>query len=314
MRYLVTGGAGFIGSTLCRKLLSTGHSVVCLDDLSTGSLSNIEGLLQDNNFTFVNHDLTKPYFTDDIDAIFNLACPASPVHYQYNPIRTLKMGTLAMYNVLGLATRLKIPILQASTSEIYGDPLVHPQTEDYWGNVNPIGPRACYDEGKRVAESLCMAYKDYNNTSIRIVRIFNTYGPFMGINDGRVISNFAVQALKKQSLTVYGDGSQTRSFCYVDDLVDGIIKLMSSEYMLPVNIGNPDEFTIIELVNLIGEKLGHELSVTHKNLPTDDPQRRRPDISKAEEILSWKPKVKLKDGLTSTLDWFAEQLLQEEEK
>ncbi len=230
MRYLVTGGAGFLGSNLCRRLLAEGHSVVCLDDLSTGNYDNIKKLEQDANFEFYNHDLTKSFFPKSIDAIFNLACPASPVHYQYNPIRTLKMGTLAMYNVLGMAARLKIPILQASTSEVYGDPEIHPQVETYWGNVNPIGPRACYDEGKRVAEALCIAYNTHHGVSIRIARIFNTYGPYMDPQDGRVVSNFIVQALKGQNLTVYGNGNQTRSFCFVDDLISGLVLLMNSNF------------------------------------------------------------------------------------
>lgn len=304
MRFLVTGGAGFIGSNLCRRLLVDGHSVACLDDLSTGKIRNIEELDKDTNFEFFNHDLTKPFFPDKIDAIFNLACPASPVHYQYNPIRTLKMGTLAMYNVLGMAARLQIPILQASTSEIYGDPHVHPQDESYLGNVNPIGPRACYDEGKRVAEALCVAYKSYNSVEIRIARIFNTYGPYMDPDDGRVVSNFIVQALKGKSLTVYGDGSQTRSFCFVSDLVDGLIRLINSNYDKPVNLGNPDEYNMYEFANLVIKKTNSSSQIIFTELPEDDPKRRCPDISLAKEKLNWKPEIKLDEGLETTINWY----------
>ncbi len=304
MRYLVTGGAGFIGSNLCRRLLKDGHSVACLDDLSTGRNRNISELLTNPNFEFVNHDLTKPFFPDKIDAIFNLACPASPVHYQYNPIRTLKMGTLAMYNVLGMAARLKIPILQASTSEIYGDPLIHPQVETYWGNVNPVGPRACYDEGKRVAEALCIAYKEHHDVNIRIARIFNTYGPFMDSKDGRVVSNFIVQALSDSSITVYGDGLQTRSFCHVEDLVKGLILLMNSEFQNPVNLGNPDEITMLELAQKVIEKIKTKSDIIYVSLPQDDPKRRKPDISKANEILGWHPSINLEQGLENTIEWF----------
>ena len=304
MRYLVTGGAGFIGSNICRKLLNTGHSVDCLDDLSTGNYSNIEELLDNDKFEFFNHDLTKPFFPNDIDGIFNLACPASPVHYQYNPIRTLKMGTLAMYNVLGMAARLKIPILQASTSEIYGDPSVHPQNESYLGNVNPIGPRACYDEGKRVAEALCVAYEKFNDVQVRIARIFNTYGPFMDPKDGRVVSNFIVQAIRNKPLTVYGEGKQTRSFCYVDDLVDGLILLMNSDYSKPVNLGNPDEYQIIEFAKIIKERLFSSSPIIFNDLPIDDPRQRCPDIGLAKKIINWEPKISLEEGLTKTINWF----------
>jgi len=304
MRYLVTGGAGFIGSNLCRRLLSDGHSVACLDDLSTGKYRNIKDLEENPHFEFFNHDLTKPFFPETVDAIFNLACPASPVHYQYNPIRTLKMGTLAIYNVLGMAARLDIPVLQASTSEIYGDPSEHPQKETYLGNVNPIGPRACYDEGKRVAEALCMAYKSYNNVSIRIARIFNTYGPYMDPKDGRVVSNFIVQALSGEAITVYGDGKQTRSFCYVDDLVEGLIRLMNSDFEEPVNLGNPSEFTILELVDAIYEATKVTTEIIHKPLPLDDPKRRCPDISLAQKMLNWEPNIPLKEGLKPTVEWF----------
>ena len=304
MKYLVTGGAGFIGSNLCRRLLSDSHFVICLDDLSTGKYSNISDLEKNPAFQFVNHDLTKPFFPQEIDGIFNLACPASPVHYQYNPIRTLKMGTLAMYNVLGMASKFNVPILQASTSEVYGDPKQHPQSESYWGHVNPIGPRACYDEGKRVAEALCMAYKNYSNVNIRIARIFNTYGPFMSKDDGRVVSNFITQALNKESLTVYGRGNQTRSFCYVDDLVRGLISLMNSDFDSPVNIGNPSEITILYLAELVSQLSGLETDIIHKPLPQDDPVKRCPDISLAKEILVWSPKVELKEGLKLTMEWF----------
>tara|TARA_B100001123_G_scaffold374160_1_gene439258 strand:- start:205 stop:1131 length:927 start_codon:yes stop_codon:yes gene_type:complete len=304
MKYLVTGGAGFIGSNLCRELLEKNNQIICLDDLSTGKFENISDLESNKNFEFIKHDLTRPFFPDKIDGIFNLACPASPVHYQYNPIRTLKMGTLAMYNVLGIAARLKVPILQASTSEVYGDPEVHPQAETYWGNVNPIGPRACYDEGKRVAEALCMAYKTNHEVNIRIARIFNTYGPFMDPDDGRVVSNFVVQALRGSKLTVYGDGLQTRSFCYVDDLVKGLILLMNSDFEYPLNLGNPTEFTMLELANLISEKINDEVSISFQQLPTDDPKRRKPDISKAKEILGWSPEISLEEGLDKTIAWF----------
>tara|TARA_B100001123_G_C15256373_1_gene1004818 strand:- start:807 stop:1739 length:933 start_codon:yes stop_codon:yes gene_type:complete len=308
MRYLVTGGAGFIGSNLIRYLLKEGNSVLCLDDFSTGRKKNIENLLETSGFEFVEHDLTKPFFPEKIDAIFNLASPASPVHFQFNPIRTLKMGTLALYNVLGMATRLKIPILQASTSEIYGDPLVHPQTEDYWGNVNPIGPRACYDEGKRVAEALCVSYRDYSGTDIRIARIFNTFGPYMLQDDGRVICNFVVQALKGENLTVYGDGIQTRSFCFVDDLVKGLVSLMNSEYKDPMNLGNPNEIKIIDLAQKIIERTGTSSTIIYKPLPIDDPTRRKPNILLAKEILGWEPKMSLDEGLESTIEWFRKNL------
>ncbi len=304
MRYLVTGGAGFIGSNLCRKLLLENHSIICLDDLSTGSYNNIKELEKLVTFEFIEHDLTKPFFPDKIDGIFNLACPASPVHYQYNPIRTLKMGTLAMYNILGMASRLDVPILQASTSEIYGDPKEHPQKESYWGNVNPIGPRACYDEGKRVAEALCMAYKNYSGVSIRIARIFNTYGPYMSKNDGRVISNFIVQALEGGPLTVYGDGTQTRSFCYIDDLVDGLINLLNSDFEDPINLGNPEEYTVMELAERVCHLVNLKNNIKYENLPIDDPKKRRPDITLAESVLGWNPKTPLKEGLSKSVEWF----------
>ena len=284
--------------------MSEGHDVACLDDLSTGKYANIENLEKHANFEFFKHDLTKPFFPDKIDAIFNLACPASPVHYQYNPIRTLKMGTLAMYNVLGMAARLNIPILQASTSEIYGDPSVHPQKESYLGNVNPIGPRACYDEGKRVAEALCIAYENFNDVNIRIARIFNTYGPYMDPQDGRVVSNFIVQALKNESITVYGDGSQTRSFCFVDDLVEGLILLMNSDYKRPVNLGNPDEYNMLEFAKLVKQKTSSSSNIIFKPLPIDDPKKRCPDINLAMNILDWEPKITLDEGLETTIEWY----------
>lgn len=308
MKYLVTGGAGFIGSSLCRKLLANGHTVACLDDLSTGKYENIRELEDNNNFEFFEHDLTKPFFPDKIDAIFNLACPASPVHYQYNPIRTLKMGTLAMYNVLGMASRHNIPILQASTSEIYGDPSEHPQSEEYLGNVNPIGPRACYDEGKRVAEALCIAYETQNKVPIRIARIFNTYGPYMDPQDGRVVSNFIVQALKDENITVYGDGSQTRSFCYIDDLVNGLISLINSDYNRPINLGNPSEYTMLELANLVKEKTNSNSEIIFEDLPVDDPRKRCPNIEKANKILDWNPATGLDEGLNETIIWFKSQI------
>ena len=304
MRYLVTGGAGFIGSNLCRRLLLDGYSIACLDDLSTGKYRNIEELEKNPNFEFFKHDLTKPFFPEKIDAIFNLACPASPVHYQYNPIRTLKMGTLAMYNVLGMAARLKVPILQASTSEIYGDPSEHPQTESYLGNVNPIGPRACYDEGKRVAEALCIAYESYNNVDIRIARIFNTYGPYMDPDDGRVVSNFIIQALKNEPLTVFGDGKQTRSFCFVDDLVDGLIKLINSDYNRPVNLGNPEEYNMLKFAEIVKEKTSSQSNIVFHELPIDDPKKRCPDITLAKEELKWKPIVYLDEGIEKTINWY----------
>lgn len=302
-KYIVLGGAGFLGSNLCRKLLDDGHIVLCVDDLSTGSLDNIKELNEHKNFEFLKHDLTKSFFPDSADAIFNLASPASPVHYQYNPIRTLKMGTLAIYNILGMATRLKIPVLQASTSEVYGSPTEHPQKESYWGNVNPIGPRSCYDEGKRVAESLCKSYEIYNGTQVRIARIFNTYGPYMSSVDGRVISNFITQALKNEAITVYGDGKQTRSFCYVSDLVEGLIKLMHSDYSNPVNLGNPTELSILEIAEEIVKKTGSFSEIAFKDLPIDDPPKRRPDITLAKQILDWKPVVDLESGLEKTISF-----------
>lgn len=306
MRILVTGGAGFIGSHLCERLLSEGNEVICLDNFFTGRKQNIAHLLDDHKFELVRHDVTEPILLE-VDQIYNLACPASPVHYQYNPVKTVKTSVMGMINMLGMAKRVKARILQASTSEVYGDPLIHPQTEDYFGNVNPIGLRSCYDEGKRVAETLMMDYNRQNGVDTRIVRIFNTYGERMLENDGRVVSNFVVQALRGQELTVYGDGSQTRSFCYVSDLVDGIIRLMNAEgddIHLPVNIGNPGEFTMNELAEEVGKCVGREITIKHLALPQDDPKQRQPNIERAKSLLGWEPKVALADGLKKTVDYF----------
>ena len=306
MRILVTGGAGFIGSHLCERLLSEGHEVICLDNFFTGRKQNIAHLLDDHGFELVRHDVTEPILLE-VDQIYNLACPASPVHYQYNPVKTVKTSVMGMINMLGLAKRVRARILQASTSEVYGDPLIHPQTEDYFGNVNPIGLRSCYDEGKRVAETLMMDYHRQNRVDTRIVRIFNTYGERMLENDGRVVSNFVVQALRGHELTVYGDGSQTRSFCYVSDLVDGIIRLMNAEaddIHLPVNIGNPGEFTMNELAEEVGKCVGREIKIKHLPLPQDDPKQRQPNIERAKSLLGWEPRVALADGLKKTVDYF----------
>ena len=307
MRILVTGGAGFIGSHLCERLLSEGHEVICLDNFFTGRKQNIAHLLDNRSFELVRHDVTEPILLE-VDQIYNLACPASPVHYQYNPVKTVKTSVMGMINMLGLAKRVKARILQASTSEVYGDPLVHPQTEDYFGNVNPIGLRSCYDEGKRVAETLMMDYNRQNGVDTRIVRIFNTYGERMLENDGRVVSNFIVQALRGQELTVYGDGSQTRSFCYVSDLVDGIVRLMNAEsddIHLPVNIGNPGEFTMNELANEVGKCVGSEITIKYLPLPQDDPKQRQPNIERAKTLLGWQPTVNLSSGLKRTVEYFA---------
>lgn len=306
MRILVTGGAGFIGSHLCERLLSEGHEVICLDNFFTGRKQNIAHLLDFHQFELVRHDVTEPILLE-VDQIYNLACPASPVHYQYNPVKTVKTSVMGMINMLGMAKRVHARILQASTSEVYGDPLVHPQTEDYFGNVNPIGLRSCYDEGKRVAETLMMDYNRQNGVDTRIVRIFNTYGERMLENDGRVVSNFVVQALRGQELTVYGDGTQTRSFCYVSDLVDGIIRLMNVEgddTHLPVNIGNPGEFTMNELANEVGKCVGREINIKYLPLPQDDPKQRKPNIERAKALLGWEPKVALAEGLKKTVDYF----------
>lgn len=301
---LVTGGAGFIGSHLCEALLARGEEVLCLDNFFTGKKSNIQHLLGNPRFELIRHDITHPIYLE-VDRIFNLACPASPVHYQINPVKTIKTNVLGTLNVLGLAKRVKARVLQASTSEIYGDPLEHPQKETYWGNVNPIGPRSCYDEGKRVAEALFFDYYRQNNVDIRVVRIFNTYGPRMLVNDGRVVSNFIVQALKNEPITVYGDGSQTRSFCYISDLVEGLLKMMDCDgFVGPVNLGNPAEYTILELAQMIKELTNSKSEIVFKPLPKDDPTRRRPDISLAREKLNWEPKVSIRDGLLKTIDYF----------
>ncbi|HSK70621.1 MAG TPA: UDP-glucuronic acid decarboxylase family protein [Pyrinomonadaceae bacterium] len=310
MRILVTGGAGFIGSHLCERLLSERHEVIALDNFFTGRRRNILHLLDNRDFELIRHDVTEPILLE-VDQIYNLACPASPVHYQFNPVKTVKTNVMGTINMLGMAKRVKARILQASTSEVYGDPLVHPQPEGYWGNVNCIGNRACYDEGKRVAETLMMDYHRQNNVDTRIVRIFNTYGPRMHPNDGRVVSNFIVQALRGEELTIYGEGSQTRSFCYVDDLVEGIIRLMNTEaegIYLPVNIGNPGEFTMNELADEVGKAVGKEIKVRHLPLPQDDPKQRQPDITKAKELLGWQPTVPLAEGLKRTVAYFAERI------
>ncbi|MEJ7624496.1 MAG: UDP-glucuronic acid decarboxylase family protein [Pyrinomonadaceae bacterium] len=307
MRILVTGGAGFIGSHLCERLLADGGEVICLDNFFTGRKSNIAHLMDDKAFELVRHDVTEPILLE-VDQIYNFACPASPVHYQYNPIKTVKTNVMGTINMLGLAKRVRARILQASTSEVYGDPLIHPQTEDYFGNVNPIGLRSCYDEGKRVAETLMMDYHRQSQVDTRIVRIFNTYGTRMLENDGRVVSNFIVQALRGEELTIYGDGLQTRSFCYVSDLVDGIVKLMNAEaddIHMPVNLGNPGEFTMNELADQVGNATGQRIKVQYLDLPPDDPKQRQPDIERAKTLLNWEPVVPLADGLKKTVGYFA---------
>ena len=311
MRILVTGGAGFIGSHLCEKLLEQGHNVVCVDNLFTGSRQNIQPLLQNPNFKFIEHDIVNPLFLDEkIEQIYNLACPASPVHYQFNPVHTIKASTLGVINMLGLARKHGARILQASTSEVYGDPDVHPQTEDYRGNVNSVGPRGCYDEGKRCAETLFFDYHRMHGIEIKIVRIFNTYGPRMAFNDGRVVSNFILQALKNEPITIYGDGKQTRSFCYVDDLVDGLIKMMNSDVKItgPINLGNPNEFNISELAKKILELTDSESKIVYYDLPEDDPKQRCPDISKAKKLLDWEPTIELEYGLKKTIEDFRRRL------
>lgn len=312
MRILVTGGAGFIGSHLCEKLLDLGHQVVCVDDLFTGSENNINILLNNPNFKFIKHDIIEPLFLEEkIDQIYNFACPASPVHYIQNPVHTIKANTLGMINMLGLARKHVARILQASTSEIYGDPEVHPQTEEYRGNVNTIGPRACYDEGKRCSETLCFDYYRMHGLEIKVIRIFNTYGPRMAFNDGRVVSNFVLSALKNEDLVIDGDGSQTRSFCYVDDLVNGIIKMMNSnkDILGPINLGNPEEFTIKKLAELVVQIIGSKSKIKYTGkFREDDPMQRCPDISKAKKTLDWEPKIKLSDGLQKTIDNFKERL------
>ena len=304
MRILVTGGAGFIGSHLCERLSSEGNEVLCLDNFFTGRRENIFQLLDNPRFELIRHDVTEPVLLE-VDQIYNLACPASPVHYQYNPVKTVKTNVMGAINMLGLAKRVRARILQASTSEVYGDPLVHPQTEDYWGNVNPIGIRSCYDEGKRIAETLMTDYHRQNNVDIRIARIFNTYGPRMLENDGRVVSNFIVQALRGQPLTLYGEGQQTRSFCYVDDLVEGLIRLMNVENVHePVNLGNPGEFTIMQLAEEVVKTCDSRSEFTHLPLPADDPRQRRPNITKAQTLLGWNPTIPLREGLQKTVDDF----------
>ena len=301
---LVTGGAGFIGSHLCKRLLNENHYVICLDNLFTGTLKNIEEFENNNNFQFVNHDITKPYYRVNIDEIYNLACPASPIHYQSNPIKTVKTCTIGVINMLGLAKKNNAKILQASTSEVYGDPETHPQKEDYNGNVNTLGYRSCYDEGKRCAETLFMDYKREHNLNIRIVRIFNTYGPNMTKNDGRVVSNFILQALKGDDITVYGDGSQTRSFQFIDDLVNGLIKMMNSDFVGPVNLGNPIELSMKDLATMVIRLSNSSSNIIYKELPKDDPKRRRPDINLAKSILDWSPTIDLETGLKKTINYF----------
>jgi len=311
-RILVTGGAGFLGSHLCARLIEQGAQVLCVDNFFTGARRNVEALLDHKHFELIRHDVTFPLFVE-VDEIYNLACPASPVHYQHDPVQTIKTSVHGAINMLGLAKRVKAKILQASTSEVYGDPSVHPQTEEYWGNVNPIGLRSCYDEGKRCAESLFFAYRHQGNLRIKVARIFNTYGPRMHPNDGRVVSNFIVQALLGHDITIYGEGSQTRSFCYVDDLVDGLIRLMgtSDDVTGPVKIGDPDEFSILELASTVISLTGSSSKIVNKPLPQDDPRQRRPDISKAKNELSWTPRTKLKEGLIQTIAYF-EQLLSDQ--
>jgi UDP-glucuronate decarboxylase len=305
-RILITGGAGFIGSHLCERLLNEGNDVICLDNYFTGSKDNIRHLLGCHNFELVRHDVTESYYAE-VDEIYNLACPASPVHYQYNPIKTMKTSFYGAMNMLGLAKRTKAKILQASTSEVYGDPAIHPQVESYWGNVNPIGIRSCYDEGKRAAETLFMDYHRQNGVKIKIIRIFNTYGPRMNQADGRVVSNFIVQALKGEPITIYGDGSQTRSFQYVADLVEAMVRVMATgdDFTGPVNVGNPGEFTMLELAQKIIELTGSKSQLTFMQIPLDDPKQRKPDISLAYEKLGgWQPKIKLEDGLLKTIEYF----------
>jgi UDP-glucuronate decarboxylase len=308
-RILVTGGAGFLGSHLCDRLVAEGHEVICLDNFFSGSKRNIEHLLGKPNFELMRHDLVQPVFLE-VDEIYNLACPASPIHYQHNPVKTVKTNVMGAINMLGLAKRVKAKILQASTSEIYGDPKVHPQREDYWGNVNTIGPRSCYDEGKRCAETLFFDYHRQNNVNIRVVRIFNTYGPRMHPNDGRVISNFIVQALSNRDITVFGDGSQTRSFCYVDDLIDGLVRMMNGPdgFVGPVNLGNPGEFSVLTLAELIIKSTDSQSKIVFRPLPKDDPLQRQPDIALAKQQLDWEPLVELQEGLMKTIEYFRETL------
>ncbi len=308
MRVLVTGGAGFIGSHLCERLLRDGHEVLCLDNFFTGSKRNIAHLQDHPAFELIRHDVTQPILLE-VDRIYNLACPASPIHYQYNPVKTIKTSVMGAIHMLGVAKRVRARILQASTSEVYGDPQVHPQTEKYWGNVNPIGIRSCYDEGKRVAETLMMDYHRQNGVDVRIIRIFNTYGPRMAENDGRVVSNFIIQALRGEDITVYGDGSQTRSFCYVDDLVDGMVRMMETDgFTGPVNLGNPAETSIVEFARRIIRHTGSRSQLVFRPLPSDDPKQRQPDITLAKERLGWEPQVDIETGLKQTIDYFREKL------
>jgi UDP-glucuronate decarboxylase len=308
-RILITGGAGFLGSHLCERLLGEGAVVVCVDNFFTGARHNIEHLLEHKHFEVIRHDVTFPLYME-VDEIYNLACPASPIHYQHDPVQTTKTSVHGAINMLGLAKRLRAKILQASTSEVYGDPSVHPQPEDYWGHVNPVGPRSCYDEGKRCAETLFFDYRRQHNLQIKVARIFNTYGPRMHPNDGRVVSNFIVQALLGRDLTVYGEGLQTRSFCYVDDLIDGLVRIMDTpaDVTGPINVGNPNEFTIIELARMVLDVVGSGSRIVHRTLPENDPKQRQPDISLAQELLGWKPRIALKEGLRKTIDYF-ERLL-----
>jgi UDP-glucuronate decarboxylase len=311
-RILVTGGAGFLGSHLCERLLKDGANVICVDNYFTGTRRNIDGILDHHRFELIRHDVTFPLYVE-VDQIYNLACPASPVHYQHDPVQTTKTSVHGAINMLGLAKRLRAKILQASTSEVYGDPSVHPQHEEYWGNVNPIGPRSCYDEGKRCAETLFFDYWRQHKLRIKVARIFNTYGPRMHPNDGRVVSNFIVQALLGRDITVFGDGRQTRSFCYVDDLIDGLVRLMNTADAVigPINIGNPVEFTILELASLVIDLTGSRSRIVHRPRPQDDPRQRRPDISKADDVLQWSPQTALKEGLVRTVAYF-EELLRDE--
>jgi len=307
-RILVTGGAGFIGSHLCERLLNEGNEVICLDNFFTGFKRNILHLLDNHRFEFIRHDITQPILVE-VDKIYHLACPASPIHYQYNPVKTIKTNVMGTINMLGLAKRVRARVLLASTSEVYGDPKVHPQTENYWGNVNPIGIRSCYDEGKRVAETLMMDYHRQNKVDIRIVRIFNTYGPRMAPNDGRVVSNFILQALRGQDITIYGKGEQTRSFCYIDDLLEGLIKMMEKDdFIGPVNMGNPDEFTILELAQKVLRLTGARSKIVYNSLPPDDPTQRKPDITLAQKQLEWYPRVSLEEGLKKTIEYFQDLL------
>ena len=308
MRILITGGAGFIGSHLCDKLLDSGNDVICVDNFFTGTKDNILYLIGNPRFELIRHDITQPILLE-VDQIYHFACPASPVHYQYNPVKTIKTSVMGTINMLGLAKRVNARIMLASTSEVYGDPKVHPQTEDYWGNVNPIGIRSCYDEGKRVAETLMMDYHRQNKVDIKIVRIFNTYGPRMALNDGRVVSNFIIQALKGKDITVYGDGKQTRSFQYIDDLVDGVIKMMNKENFIgPVNMGNPNEFTMLELAEQILSITKSKSKIVFNSLPADDPTQRKPSIQLAKNMFNWEPRIQLKEGLLKTISHFKDRL------